>query len=127
MEEPENAPWTVKWVLVVIMVATSVVAFGVLPAQATSGSKDSVAASSAIGTAVLDYFFPRNGTDFEAGWTFSNFTQTVQDKAVDQCLESDGFNALPPVENPYSGSNEEFPDLAYLKAHGFLVTMPPTH
>jgi hypothetical protein len=82
------------------------------------------ASSSSIGNAALDYFFPTDAADFEAGFTFSEFVQATEASATARCLADDGFEAptfVPPQPSAYR-DNTEFPDLASIRKHGFVVT-----
>jgi hypothetical protein len=73
-------------------------------------------------TAVLGYYFPRNGADYAAAYSFGSFIHSVQTAAINRCLTRKGFPGLQSSQVPYSGDNVEFPNFPYLIAHGFLVT-----
>jgi hypothetical protein len=80
-------------------------------------------ASTNIANAALDSFFPTNGATFEAGQGYSNDLNAIQTVLINKCLESAGFQAEPYTPRPYSGDNTEFPNLPYLRTHGFIVQL----
>jgi hypothetical protein len=77
-------------------------------------------ASTNIANAALDFYFPTNGSTFEAGEGYQSDVAAIQTVLVDKCLESAGFKGVPYALQQYVGDNEEFPNLPYLRAHGFL-------
>jgi hypothetical protein len=82
--------------------------------------------STNIASAALDHFFPTSGTTFEAGDAYSNDVSAIQTVIYNKCLESAGFQGIPYLPQPYVGDNTEFPNLPYLRTHGFSVSEGPT-
>jgi hypothetical protein len=92
----------------------------VLLAITLAGFASPAGASTNIANAALDFYFPTNGSTFEAGEGYQNDVAAIQTVLVDKCLESAGFQGVPYALQQYVGDNEEFPNLPYLRAHGFL-------
>ncbi|MGH9088018.1 MAG: hypothetical protein ACRDYZ_07885 [Acidimicrobiales bacterium] len=72
-------------------------------------------------TAMLDHFLPTNGTEFAAGQEYQEYTTVAAGAVTSLCLTNNGATALPVHPLPYSGDNEEFPDVSYLEANGFVT------
>jgi hypothetical protein len=100
---------------------------GVIVVVVTLASTASYAGSSTnIASAALDRFFPTSGATFEAGDAYSNDVSAIQTVIYNKCLESAGFQGIPYSPQPYVGNNTEFPNLPYLRTHGFTVSEGPT-
>ena len=97
--------------------------FGVIFVVVTLGNSVSYAGSSTnIASAALDRFFPTSGATFEAGDAYSNDVSAIQTVIYNKCLESAGFQGIPFSPQPYVGNNTEFPNLPYLRMHGFSAS-----
>lgn len=71
--------------------------------------------------AMLDYFLPVDGTEFAAGQEYQEYTTVAGDAVTNLCLTKKGLATLPVHVLTYSGDNEEFPDISYLEANGFVT------
>lgn len=101
--------------------------FGFIFVVVALGDSVSYAGSSTnIASAALDHFFPTSGATFEAGDAYSNDVSAIQTVIYNKCLESAGFQGIPYSPQPYVGNNTEFPNLPYLRTHGFSVSEGPT-
>ncbi|MGB8196902.1 MAG: hypothetical protein WCF25_07850 [Acidimicrobiales bacterium] len=82
--------------------------------------------STNIANAALDHFFPTSGVTFEAGDAYSSDVNAIEIAIYNNCLEAAGFQGTSYSPQPYVGNNTEFPNLPYLRSHGFSVSEGPT-
>ena len=77
--------------------AVALVSFVVLSGCGGSGRarNTGAGAGTSIAAALIAFVAPRDGADAVIGGQLGSFAQTVQSKALDNCMTSDGFSAPP--------------------------------
>jgi len=78
-----------------------------------------VGAGTSIAAAVIAFVAPRDGADAVIGAQLGSFAQTVQSKALGNCMTSDGFSAPPFFTGfgpPSNLGNPQFPNLPAIEA-----------